>query len=769
MPPELLQVVAVPHGIHRRPEAAVAVAGELPLRCKAAERLLLENGPIVLEVAAYLWREDEKPAVHPSPVSARLLLKGADKVPSQLHRAVAAPRLNGRHGCHPALLAVETKEGGKVDVGHTVAVGEAELLIAQVRQHPPQPPARSRLLTGVDHGYPPPLAAVAVNLDGAGRQIEGHVACVEVVVGEVLLDHVALVAGADDEVGDPLGGVDLHDVPEDRPPADLYHRLRSQGGLLGKSGAGAAGKDHSLHGGEGSGQTAILQIAVVMQAGREEHTFAILGAGFSGIGAAIKLARSGRDDLVIIERAEDVGGTWRDNRYPGCACDVPSHLYSLSFAPTASWTRQYAPQPEIYRYLRGLVEREGLLGKIRFRCPLEEARYLEDEHRWQIRAGGREFLARYFIAAPGPLSDPRLPDIEGIDRFQGALFHSARWREDVPLAGRRVAVVGTGASAIQLIPKIQPIVDHLYVFQRTPGWVLPLHNGPIPPWLRGLLALFPPARTALREAVYLTLELLVLALLDRRLAKAVEWVARKHLERQVRDPQLRAALTPSFPIGCKRVLLSDTYYPALTKPNVTLVTQPIKRLEEDRIVAAGERGEEAFPVDVVIMATGFRATEIPISRQIFGKGGLNLAQFWGGSPAAYLGATVPGFPSLYFLYGPNTNLGHNSILVMVEAQINQLLSLLDYVEEQGAVGFEVSPAVYDAYNRRLQADFKGTVWEEGSCSSWYIDANGHNSSIWPHSTLAFRVRSRRFDPTAYQLIKPTPAITKQTARPALVR
>jgi len=455
---------------------------------------------------------------------------------------------------------------------------------------------------------------------------------------------------------------------------------------------------------------------------------------------------------VLIERGDDVGGTWRDNRYPGCACDVPSHLYSLSFAPTSSWTRHYAPQPEIHRYLRELAKQEGLLSKVAFGSPLEEARYLEEERRWLIRAGGQELSARYFIAAPGPLSDPRIPDIEGIDRFNGAIFHSARWRDDVRLDGRRVAVVGTGASAIQLIPKIQPCVERLYVFQRTPGWVLPLHNRPIPAWLRAALGAFPPARKAVREAVYWTLELLVLALLDRRLAKAVEWVARRHLERQVRDPQLRKALTPTFPIGCKRVLLSDTYYPALTKSNVTLVTDPIARFDENRVITERDGSEEGYPVDVVILATGFRATEIPIARLIYGRENRNLAEFWAGSPAAYLGATVPGFPSLYFLYGPNTNLGHNSILVMVEAQIEHLLALLDHVESAGAVGFEVDPEAYFNYNRAVQADFAGTVWEQGSCSSWYVDANGRNSSIWPHSTVAFRRRARRFDPSAYRLI-----------------
>lgn len=491
-----------------------------------------------------------------------------------------------------------------------------------------------------------------------------------------------------------------------------------------------------------------------MPAASEQHRIVILGAGFAGIAAAIRCKRAGIDDFVILERAQQLGGTWRDNTYPGCACDVPSHLYSLSRAPKADWSWKYSPGPEIRAYLEQVAEREGLRPHIRFGREVSQARYLRATCRWQIDAAGERYEAPVFIVAPGPLSDPKLPEIEGIERFSGELFHTARYRHDVPLAGRRVAVIGTGATAVQLIPKIAPDVAQLTVFQRTPAWVLPVRNRPIAPAARALLAHVPLLRAALRAQIYLGRELLVPLLLHPRLGRIVERMASRHLREQVPDPALRAALTARFPVGCKRILLSNDYYPALTRANVRLVSDPVAAFTQDGLRTRSASGQETeHRLDVVILATGFRATEIPIAQRIYDSEGRTLAQAWAGSPRAYLGASVPRFPSLYLLYGPNTNLGHTSVIFMIESQLNHLMGALAETERRGAAGFDVRAEAYERFNARLQRAFAGTAWAHGSCRSWYIDANGTNSSIWPHSTLLFYLRTRRFDPRAYSFLE----------------
>ena len=491
-----------------------------------------------------------------------------------------------------------------------------------------------------------------------------------------------------------------------------------------------------------------------MSAASEHHRIVILGAGFAGLAAAIRCKRAGIDDFVVLERAAQLGGTWRDNTYPGCACDVPSHLYSLSRATKGDWSQKYSSGAEIRAYLQDVAEREGLIPHIRFDAEVSAARYLRSRCRWQIDAAGQRYEAQVFIAAPGPLSDPRIPQIEGIERFSGELFHSARYRHDVPISGRRVAVVGTGATAVQLVPRLALSAGELLVFQRTPAWVLPVRNQPIPPLARALLSRLPPLRYALRAQIYCSRELLVPLLLHPRLGRLAERSARRHLREQVADPALRSALTPSFPIGCKRILLSNDYYPALGRPNVALVSDPIVAFTSDGVRTRAEGGREReHQLDVVILATGFRATEIPLAQSIYGSDGRSLAEVWAGSPRAYLGACVPGFPSLYLLYGPNTNLGHTSVIFMIESQLNHLMGAIAAISRRGAEGFDVREDVYARYNARLQRAFAGTAWSQGACRSWYIDANGTNSSIWPHSTLLFHLRTRRFDPRAYTFLQ----------------
>jgi cation diffusion facilitator CzcD-associated flavoprotein CzcO len=387
----------------------------------------------------------------------------------------------------------------------------------------------------------------------------------------------------------------------------------------------------------------------------------ILGAGFAGLGMAIRLKQQGEDDFVVWERDPDVGGTWWANRYPGCQCDVPSHLYSFSFAPNPEWRRTYAPQPEIQAYIRRVTDEFGLWPHIRLSCAVTEARWDDAAHVWRVATEQGDYTAEVVVAAPGPLSEPSTPDLPGLDGFEGTIFHTAAWNHDHDLTGRRVAVIGTGASAIQVVPEIQPVVEHLAVFQRTPPWVVPHGDRPISERERRVFRRVPAVQRAIRTGVYLGRELLVPGLAYRpRLMGFVERLARRHLNRQVPDPDLRARLTPDYAIGCKRILPSNRWYPAVTQPNVAVVTAGIASVRPDGIVDA--RGE-LHQVDTIVFATGFHVTDIRLATLTTGTGGQRLSEVWDGSPQAYRGTSVAGFPNLFFLVGPNTGLGHNSIVV----------------------------------------------------------------------------------------------------------
>ncbi len=476
---------------------------------------------------------------------------------------------------------------------------------------------------------------------------------------------------------------------------------------------------------------------------------AILGTGFSGLGMAIRLKQRGYSDFVIIERAADVGGTWRDNTYPGCACDIPSHLYSFSFALNPRWSRTFSSQSEIWDYLRDCTRRFGLLPHIQWNSELLDASWREDDQRWHITTTRGQFTADLFIVGNGPLSEPSLPTIPGIENFQGDLFHSARWDHDYDLSGKRVAVIGTGASAVQFVPRIQPHVGHLSLFQRTPPWILPRLDRAIPAWQQTLFRALPITQRLVRARMYWQRELLVLGFVyGTERMKNAEQLGLRYLRRQIPDPVLREKLTPHYTMGCKRILLSDDFYPALTQPDVELVTEGIREVRAHSIVT--EDGNER-EIDTLICATGFHVTDPHLPMCVHGRDGQSLADTWQTHPYAYLGTSVAGFPNLFLLIGPNTGLGHNSMVFMIESQLNYILHGLRTMDRRKLQVIEVQPEIQETFNTEIQRRMRGTVWASG-CSSWYLAPGGRNTTLWPGFTFEFRRRTRRFDARHYRVI-----------------
>ncbi|HKE81395.1 MAG TPA: NAD(P)/FAD-dependent oxidoreductase [Solirubrobacteraceae bacterium] len=480
----------------------------------------------------------------------------------------------------------------------------------------------------------------------------------------------------------------------------------------------------------------------------QQVRIAIVGSGFAGLGMAIRLRQEGIEDFVVLERAGDLGGTWRDNSYPGCACDVPSHLYSFSFAPNPDWTSTFSPQPEIWDYLRRCAQRYGVTDHIRFDHEVLEAAWDADAQRWHVETSQGPLTAEVLVMGTGPLSAPAIPDLPGLDRFEGATFHSATWDHDHDLGGERIAVIGTGASAIQFVPKIAPQAERLHVFQRTAPWIMPRPDRPLRPWERRLYRALPGAQLLMRAGIYWAREGFVVGFRHPRVMRHAERLALRHLGRQVRDPDLRRRLTPSYRMGCKRVLISNDYLPALTRPNVDLITDRIAEVRARSIVTADGAERE---VDAIIFGTGFHVTDMPAAERVHGADGRTLAEHWRGTPQAHLGAMVAGYPNLFFLVGPNTGLGHNSIVFMIESQCNYVLSALRLMDERGAAELDARPEAQAAYNARLQERMRGTVWTSGGCASWYLDANGRNSTLWPTFTWPFRERTRRLDPAEYTM------------------
>jgi cation diffusion facilitator CzcD-associated flavoprotein CzcO len=475
---------------------------------------------------------------------------------------------------------------------------------------------------------------------------------------------------------------------------------------------------------------------------------AIVGSGFAGLAMAAELKRSGVEDFLVLERARDVGGTWRDNSYPGCACDVPSHLYSFSFAPNPEWSSTFSPQPEIHAYLRRVAEREGLLEHVCFGHELESASWDEARGSWQLQTSGGTVRARVLIAAAGPLSEPSIPQIPGLQDFEGTVFHSATWDHDHSLDGELVAVIGTGASAIQFVPQIQPRAARLHVFQRTAPWIMPRPDRPLTRTERIVYRHIPGAQRLMRKAIYWGRELYAIPMLRARLSRVIELAARRHLRRQVPDPALRAKLTPDYAPGCKRILVSNDYLPSLCEGNVEVVCEGISEIRARSIVTADGCERE---VDTIILGTGFHVTDLPIAERVFGRDRRTLAEHWDGSLEAHRGTTVAGFPNLFLLLGPNTGLGHTSVLVMAEAQVGYVSRALAHMRAHSAVVVEPRAEAQRRWNEAVQRRMDRTVWMAGGCRSWYIDRNGRNSTLWPDFTFRFFAALRRFDPREYVL------------------
>ena len=473
---------------------------------------------------------------------------------------------------------------------------------------------------------------------------------------------------------------------------------------------------------------------------------AIIGTGFAGLGAAIRLRQAGVHDLVLLERADDVGGTWRDNSYPGCACDVQSHLYAFSFAPNPGWSHRFSRQPEIWAYLRALAREHDLLRHVRFRHEVLGAEWDDAALRWRVETSAGEWTADVLVMATGPLSDPVVPELPGLERFDGPAFHSARWDHSVELRGKRVAVIGTGASAVQFVPTIQPLVERLDVYQRTPPWVMPRRDRAVGPVARAVYRRVPLAQRAVRGATYAARELLVLAFRRPRLIRRIQRIALRHLARAVPDRVLRAKQTPSYAMGCKRVAVSDDYLPALARPNVELITAGIAEVRPNSVIDRDgvERG-----TDVIVFGTGFRPTDPPLAAHVRGRGGRMLRDVWAGSPKAHVGTTVAGFPNLFILLGPNTGLGHSSVVLMVEAQLAHLVAAVRHMAERGIDAVEPRAESQAAWLADVERRMRGTVWVDGGCASWYLDRTGRNSALWPDFTWRFRRRVARFDPAAY--------------------
>ncbi len=473
----------------------------------------------------------------------------------------------------------------------------------------------------------------------------------------------------------------------------------------------------------------------------------IIGAGFGGIGMAIALKRAGFDDFVILEKSADLGGTWHDNQYPGCACDVPSPLYSYSFELNPSWSRLFAPQQEIWEYLRTCARKYGVDEHIRYGRTVEQMDWDSGARRWNIATGGGQqelYVARAVVSAAGFAHLPAGPDLPGAARFRGPSFHSARWDHSRDLTGQRVAVIGTGASAIQIIPAIAGQVRQLQVFQRTPPWVLARQDIAIPAPLRRTFKAVPLTARASREAIYWALEARAFGFaVHPKLMAPLEQMARRRIRKQITDPALRAQVTPDYTIGCKRILLSSDYYPALQRPNVELITEKITGITEHAVVTADGTAHET---DVIVYATGFNVVESVTRLNVTGRDGRKLTPQ---TMEAYHGITVPGFPNFFMLLGPNTLLGHTSVVFMLESQIQHVMSCLRRMARNKADAIEVSEPALRHYHDALQRRLGRAVWSEGGCTSWYLDADGVNRTLWPGFSFEYWARTRRARRSAY--------------------
>jgi cation diffusion facilitator CzcD-associated flavoprotein CzcO len=478
------------------------------------------------------------------------------------------------------------------------------------------------------------------------------------------------------------------------------------------------------------------------------RSIAVVGGGFGGVGAAVMLRRAGYHDVTVFERGERVGGVWHHNTYPGAACDVPSHLYEFSFAPNPQWSRRYAPQAEIQAYLEDVARRHGVLDHVRTSTEVTHARWDEERARWRLETSAGSHDADVLITACGQLSLPTVPPLPGLETFAGPAFHTAQWRHDVDLRGKRVAVVGTGCSAIQVVPAIQPAVDHVDVYQRSPGWTIPRMDFAYSERARRLFARFPVLQRLDRAAVFAFMEVGAAALTTRPwMRRPLRAVGRRQITKAIDDPELRRKVTPTDEIGCKRMMLTDDWYPTLTKPNVDLVTDRIVE-----VTPTGIRTQDGAErrADVLVLATGFQSHAFVAPMEVVGAGGRSLAQEWTPVARAFLGMSVPGFPNLFLLYGPNTNGGTGSVIYTLEAGMGHVIAALHELDRADARRIEVRREVVDEFNRELRAALAGTVWHTG-CTSWYLDENGNDPNQWPWLWSTYRRRTARIEPGTYDV------------------
>ncbi|MGA9872054.1 MAG: NAD(P)/FAD-dependent oxidoreductase [Rhodococcus sp. (in: high G+C Gram-positive bacteria)] len=468
---------------------------------------------------------------------------------------------------------------------------------------------------------------------------------------------------------------------------------------------------------------------------------AVVGAGLSGIAAAAKLRAAGITDFVVLEKASRVGGVWRENTYPGCGVDIPSPVYSFSFNPNPSWRSNFAKQPELLEYIEDTVDALELAPWIRTDSEVLEARWSTGFRRWVLDTTAGRYSAQYVIFAAGPITEPKTPDIPGIAEFPGEIFHSARWNHDVDLTGKRVAVIGTGASSVQFVPEIQPQVQSLHVFQRTPSWVVPRLDFTFPKAAHSVFRRAPITQRLLRTGLDVVLRSLTAAMRRERTARYLAPIGTMWLAHQVPDKELRAALTPDFTLGCKRLLLSNTYLPALSEPNVELVPEALAEVDGNRLIGSDGSSCE---VDVVVFGTGFDVSHPPIAGIIRGEDGELLSDRWSTSPEAYLATTVPGAPNAFIMLGPNI-LVYNSFLGLAESQLDYIVDGITQADREGVEVFEISEAPFRQFNDAVQVALAGTVFNSGGCSSYYLDESGKNFAAWPWSTKSLRHRLSRFD------------------------
>jgi len=473
---------------------------------------------------------------------------------------------------------------------------------------------------------------------------------------------------------------------------------------------------------------------------------AIVGGGFGGVGAAVLLVRAGYPDVTIFERGDRLGGVWAHNTYPGAACDVPSHLYEFSFEPNPRWSRRYAPQAEIQEYIEAVARRHGVLEPARTGTEVTRAEWDEARAKWQLETSNGPFEADILITACGQLSIPKRPVIEGLEDFAGPVFHTAEWRHDVNLDDKRVAVIGTGCSAIQTVPAIQPSVEHIDIYQRSPGWTMPKMDFEYSERARRAFERFPALQRLDRMATFAFMDIGAAGMTSQRwLLAPFRAAGRRQITKAIKDADLAARVTPADEIGCKRIMLTDEWYPTLEQPNVDLVTEPIKRVTPTGIES--EDGTER-PADVIVLATGFESHAFVAPMEVVGTGGRTLAEEWDPVARAYLGLSVSGFPNMFLLYGPNTNGGTGSVIYVIEAGMAHVVAALDTLQRTQADRIEVRREHLDAFNRELRTALAGSVWHTG-CTSWYVDENGNDPSQWPWMWSTYRRRTQRLEPGAY--------------------